>query len=52
MLPTPKKLVTELNQLFKFLWKGTDKVKRLAVISEYEKGGFKMIDIVSMAKSL
>ena len=53
VLPTPNKLIQELNKiLFKFLWKGTDKVKRVSVINEYEKGGLRMIDLESMVKSL
>ena len=41
------------NQLlFKFLWKGTDKLTRVSVINDYEKGGLKMIDLESMVKSL
>ena len=53
LLPAPKEIVQELNRiLFKFLWKGTDKVTRLSTINEYEYGGLKMIDLESMIKSL
>ena len=53
ILPTPKDVVNELNQLlFKFLWKGVDKVTRVSVINEYESGGLKMIDVDGMIKSL
>jgi len=38
--------------LFKFLWKGVDKVTRLSAINEYENGGLKMIDFETMVKSL
>ena len=39
LLPTPKEIVNNLNQLlFKFLWKGTDKVTRVSLINDYEKG--------------
>ena len=42
VLPTPKKLIQELNKvLFKFLWKGRDKVKRVSVINEYDEGGLR-----------
>ena len=38
LLPSPKNIIKELNQLlFKFLWKGVDKTTRLSVINEYEK---------------
>ena len=53
LLPAPKEIIQELNRiLFKFLWKGTDKVSRLSTIDEYENGGLKMIDLESMIKSL
>jgi len=36
LLPTSKGIIQELNRLlFKFLWKGTDKVTRLSAINEY-----------------
>ena len=42
LLPAPKGIVQELNRmLFKFLWKGTDKVTRLSTINDYENGGLK-----------
>ena len=53
LLPTPKGIMQELNRLlFKFLWKGTDKVTRLSAINEYENGGLKMTDLESMIQSL
>ena len=53
LLTMPKGVIKELNQLiFKFLWKGVDKVTRLAVINDYQKSGLKMIDLETMAKSL
>ena len=53
LLPTPKKFIKELNQLiFKFLWNGKDKIRRVSVISNYEEGGIKMVDVDSMIISL
>ena len=53
LLPTPKEVIKQLNQLlFKFRWKGVDKVTRLSEINEYENGGLKMIDFETMVKSL
>ena len=53
LLLTPKEFVKELNQiLFHFLWKGPDKVTRVSVINEYDKGGLKMTDVDSMVMSL
>ena len=38
LLTVLKEIVKELNQMiFKFLWKGTDKVTRLSTINEYMK---------------
>ena len=34
------------------MWKGTDKVKRVTVINEYEEGGLRMTDLECMVKSL
>ena len=49
LLPTPKGIMQELNRLlFKFLWKGTDKVTRLSAIN----GGLKMTYLESMIQSL
>ena len=53
LLPTLKEVIKQLNQLlFKFLWKGIDKVTRLSKINEYENGVLKMIDFETMVKSL
>ena len=53
LLPTPEYVIKELNQLlYKFLWKGKDKVTRASAINDYEEGGIKMIDIESLIKSL
>ena len=53
ILPTPNELLKELNKiLFKFLWKGVDKVTRASVINEYEEGGLRMVDLECMVKSL
>ena len=46
-------VIQQLNRLiFKFLWKGVDKVTRLLAINDYEKSGLKMIDLEAMVKSL
>ena len=53
LLPTSKDVIKQLNQLlFKFLWKGVDKVTRLSALNEYENGDLKMIDFETMVKSL
>ena len=44
-----KELIKEANSvLYNFIWNGNDKVKRLALISDIEMGGLKMLDIQSM----
>ena len=48
VLPTPKGIIQELNRLlFKFLWKGTDKVTRLSAINEYENDRLRKYDPIS-----
>jgi len=37
--------------IFKFLWKGVDKVRRLSAINDFEKSGLKMIDLETKAKT-
>ena len=53
-LPMDHEAVKEVNNLFyNFLWGGRgDKIKRNIMISNYEQGGSKMIDVISFAKAL
>ena len=53
-LPTNQCAIDEVNTLFfKFLWDGKgDKIKRDIMISEYEDGGLKMIDIRLFTQAL
>jgi len=47
-IPIAKELIKEANSIFyNFIWNGKDKVKRLALISDIEMGGLKMLDIQS-----
>ena len=53
LLITPKGVIQELNRLiFKFLWKGVDKVTRLSTMNDYQRSGLKMIDSETMAEYL
>ena len=53
LFPKPEHIIKELNQLlYKFLWKGNDKVTKASAINNYEEGGIKIIDIKSLIKSL
>ena len=46
-------MIQELNRLiFKFLWKGVDKVTLLSTINDYQMSGLKMIDLETRVKSL
>ena len=41
------------SRLFKFLWKNKgDKIKRVGVYQDYEKGGLRMSDLETMIKAL
>ena len=47
-----KDTVMEVNRLlFQFIWKGKDKVKRLSLVSDIEKGGLKAPHVESIIKS-
>ena len=39
------------KELFNFIWKGKDKIKRLALINDIEYGGLKMMDLETMIQA-
>ena len=39
------------KEFFTFIWKGKDKIKRLALINDIEYGGLKMIDLESIIRA-
>ena len=52
LLTFDKEFIKKLNTvLFNFLWKGKDKIKRLALISDYSDGGLKMPRLESTIKT-
>ena len=53
-LPTDQRVVNEVNNLcYNFLWDGKgDKIKRDTMISDYEQGGLKMVDVKIFSKAL
>ena len=53
-LPTYQGALKEINSLlYDFLWdKKGDKIKRVEMINDYDKGGLKMIDVQSFNESL
>ena len=47
LIPVSNELIKEVNkELYSFIWKGKDKVKRAALINDI--GGLKMLDLESM----
>ena len=54
-LPTNHQVLDEINNIFyKFLWDGKkgDQIKRSIMISDYENGGLRMLDLNSFNKAL
>ena len=52
MLSVPTDILKDANKIFHtFLWNGPDKVKRNAMIADYDKGGLKMPHIESIVKT-
>jgi len=51
---TNHEIIREINDLFySYLWNNKGgKIKRSGILSEYEKGGLKMVDIATFSKSL
>ena len=49
LIPVSSELIKEVNkELYSFIWKGKDKVKRSALINDIEDGGLKMLNLESM----
>ena len=53
-LPSNQQVLDEINNIFyKFLWDGKgNKIKRSIMISDYENGGLRMLDLNSFNKAL
>jgi len=48
LISLDKTMIKTINSImFKFLWKGKDKIRRLALISEYKDGGLRMPHVES-----
>ena len=53
VLPTPEVFIKQLNTIiYNFLWKGPDKIARLAVINDLKYGGLNLTDLETLTKSL
>ena len=49
LITVTEDLIKEINSLiYRFVWKGNDKIKRAVLINDIEDGGLKMLDIQSM----
>ena len=49
LISVSRELIKEVNkELYSFIWKGKDKVKRSALINDIEVNGLKMLDLESM----
>ena len=45
-VPPPQDFITQFNKIiFSFIWNGSAKVKKLAMIADYENGGLKVPDL-------
>ena len=53
MFVVPEEIIKEINRIvFKFLWRGQDRVARTAVINSYENGGLRVLDFETLVRSL
>ena len=53
MFLIPEQVIKEVNRIiYKFLWRGPDRVIRSAVINDYENGVLKVFDFETLVKSL
>ena len=53
IIQTPMEIIKRMERMiFKFLWKGPDKVTRNSVINSIKNGGFNLIDIETQIKAL
>ena len=53
ILPLPENIIQRVNKiLFRFIWKGKDKIKRRKTYQDTKRGGLKMIDVKSHFEAL
>ena len=53
ILETPQEIIKQMERmLYKFLWKGPDKVTRLSVINSLKNGGLNLTDLQTQIKAL
>ena len=52
MFAVPKEVIKDINRIvFKFLWRGQDRVVRTAMINSYENGGLRVLDFETVRLS-
>ena len=52
LIAVSEELIKEVNSLiYRFIWKGNDKIKRSTLINDIEDGGFRILDIKSMIQA-
>jgi len=52
VLTTPEEFMKQLNTImYNCLWKGTDKIARLAAVNDLKYGGLNLIDLETYVKS-
>lgn len=53
MFAVPEEVIRDVNRIiFKFLWRGQDRVVRTAMINSYENGGLRVLDFETLVKSV
>ena len=53
IIQTPMEIIKRMERMiFKFLWRGPDKVTRTSVINSVENGGLNLMDIETQIKAL
>ena len=53
MFAVPEEVIKDVNRIvFKFLWRGQDRVVRTAMINSYENGGLRVLDFETLVKSV
>lgn len=53
ILETPREIVKQIERMvYKFLWKGPDKVTRLSVINSLRNGGLNLTDLETQIKAI
>ena len=53
MFAVPEEIIKDINKIvFKFLWRGQDRVVRKAMINSCENAGLRVLDFETLVKSV